>query len=203
MTKKDERQYEPLGEKRHASDETIVELYWQRDESAIQLTDEKYGKYLFTIGYNILRDRLDCEECLNDTYLGTWNAIPPSKPNPLQVFVSKIMRNTAVDRLRSRITQKRIPSEMLISLEELDECLSCAPTPAEEYDMRELASILNGYLRALSARQEFVFVCRYYYADTIESIARMLDVGEATVYRDLKAIRGGLKKCLEKEGFDI
>lgn len=199
----DKRQLDTPQERRHATDETIVELYWQRDETAIQLTDDKYGKYLYAIAYNILHNSLDCEECLNDTYLGTWNTIPPAKPNPLQIFVARIMRNTAVDKFRSRMTQKRIPSEMLLSLEELDECLSYAPTPSEEYDMRELMAIMNGYLRGLPERQEFTFVCRYYYADTVESIAKMLDVGVATVYRDLKVVRDGLKDCLKKEGFDL
>lgn len=199
----DKRQLDTPQESRHATDETIVELYWQRDETAIQLTDDKYGKYLYAIAYNILHNSLDCEECLNDTYLGTWNTIPPAKPNPLQIFVARIMRNTAVDKFRSRMTQKRIPSEMLLSLEELDECLSYAPTPSEEYDMRELMAIMNGYLRGLPERQEFTFVCRYYYADTVESIAKMLDVGVATVYRDLKVVRDGLKDLLKKEGFDL
>ncbi len=203
MIQTEKRQHEPPHEHQYATDETIVELYWQRDETAIQLTDDKYGKYLYAIAYNILHDNLDCEECLNDTYLGTWQTIPPARPNPLQMFVAKIMRNTAVDKLRGRMMQKRIPSEMMISLDELDECLSYAPTPPEEYNMKELAALLNGYLRGLSERQEFAFICRYYYADTVEDIAKMLDVGVATVYRDLKAVREGLKICLIKEGFDL
>ncbi len=203
MIKTDERQHELPCDSQYATDETIVGLYWQRDETAIQLTDEKYGKYLYSIAYHILHDSMDCEECLNDTYLGTWNTVPPARPNPLQMFVAKIMRNTAVDKLRGRMTQKRIPSEMMISLDELDECLSYSATPSEEYNMKELAALLNGYLRGLPERQEFAFVCRYYYADTVEDIAKMLDVGVATVYRDLKAMREGLKNCLIKEGFDL
>lgn len=203
MLKTNERQHDPLCENRCATDERIVELYWQRDEMAIQLTDDKYGKYLYAIAYHILHDSMDCEECLNDTYLGTWNTIPPSKPNPLQLFVAKIMRNIAVDKFRGRMAQKRIPSELMVSLQELDECLSYAPTPSEEYDMKELVAVMNGYLRGLPERQEFTFVCRYYYADTVEDIAKMLDVGTATVYRDLKAVREGLKNCLIKEGFDL
>lgn len=203
MLKTNERPHDPLCENRYATDERIVELYWQRDEMAIQLTDDKYGKYLYAIAYHILHDSMDCEECLNDTYLGTWNTIPPSKPNPLQLFVAKIMRNIAVDKFRGRMAQKRIPSEMMVSLQELDGCLSYAPTPSEEYDMKELVAVMNGYLRGLPERQEFSFVCRYYYADTVEDIAKMLDVGTATVYRDLKTVREGLKNCLIKEGFDL
>lgn len=203
MTKTDNRAPRSPEESRHASDEAIVELYWQRDETAIQLTDDKYGKYLYAIAYHILHDSMDCEECLNDTYLGTWNRIPPAKPSPLQLFVAKIMRNIAVDKFRGRIAQKRIPSEMMISLEELDGCLSYAPAPAEEYNMKELCQLLNSYLHSLPERQEFAFVCRYYYADSVEDIAKMLDVGAATVYRDLKVVRENLKNCLIKEGFEL
>ena len=81
-------------------DEAIIELYWQRNEQAIAEPARKYGKYLFTIAYNIVHDRLDCEECVNDTYLGTWNRIPPQRPNVFQVFLSRIMRNIAIDKFR-------------------------------------------------------------------------------------------------------
>ena len=186
-----------------ASDETIVELYWKRDETAIKLTEDKYGRYLYAIAYRILHDNMDCEECLNDTYLGTWNRIPPARPNPLQAFLSVIMRNTAVDRYRRRMAERRIPSELTVSLEELDECLSYSTAPSEEYDRGELSRLLDGYLRSLTERQEFAFVCRYYYGDSIENIASMLDVGVATVYRDLKNVRAGLKAVLEKEGYEL
>ena len=186
-----------------ASDETIVELYWKRDETAIKLTEDKYGRYLYAIAYRILHDNMDCEECLNDTYLGTWNRIPPARPNPLQAFLSVIMRNTAVDRYRHRMAGRRVPSEMTVSLEELDDCLSYSTAPSEEYDRGDLSRLLDGYLRSLTERQEFAFVCRYYYGDSIENIASMLDVGVATVYRDLKNVRAGLKAVLEKEGYEL
>ena len=203
MSNRDRRPPETEIRETIATDETIVELYWKRDETAIRLTDEKYGKYLYAIAYRILHDSLDCEECLNDTYLGTWNCIPPAKPNPLQLVVSKIMRNIAIDRFRGRMASRRVPSEMTVSLEELDECLSYSASPSEEYEMRELISILNGYLRSLPERQEFAFFCRYYYSDSVEDIAKMLAVSPATVYRELKNARDGLKICLEKEGYEL
>ena len=104
------------------SDEQIIDLYFAREERAIKETDHKYGKYLFTIAYNIVQDTLDCEECLNDTYLNTWNRIPPTRPSIFHAFLSKIMRNIAVDRYRHNKAQKRAPSEMLLTLEELDSC---------------------------------------------------------------------------------
>ena len=131
MSNRDRRPPETEIRETIATDETIVELYWKRDETAIRLTDEKYGKYLYAIAYRILHDSLDCEECLNDTYLGTWNCIPPAKPNPLQLFVSKIMRNIAIDRFRGRMASRRVPSEMTVSLEELDECLAYSASPSE------------------------------------------------------------------------
>lgn len=181
-------------------DEKIVELYWQREERAIEETDRKYGKYLYTIAYHIVHDRLDSEECLNDTYLGTWNSIPPAKPTLLQVFVSKIMRNVAVNRFKSNTALKRIPSELTRSLEELDECMAYSPTPEEERVASETGRVISEYLRGLRDREAFEFICRYYYSDTVVDIASMLNVSRNTVFRDLAQIRNELKERLEKEG---
>lgn len=183
------------------SDDDIVELYWSRDERAIDETDKKYGKYLYTIAYNILYDGSDCEECLNDTYLGTWNRIPPTRPKAFQAFLSKIMRNIAVDRFRHKNASKRIPSEMTVSLSELDECISCNSDISEEFIISETVKVLNDYLHTLSVRQEFIFVCRYYYSDSIINIAKMLGLSEATVYRELADIRKGLKEKLSQGGY--
>lgn len=182
-------------------DETIIELYWQRDESAITATDRKYGKYLYIITYNILRDSMDCEECLNDTYLCTWNRIPPTRPTALQTFLSKIARDAAVDKHRRRHASKRVPSELISSLDELDECMSGGMTPEDEIVIKEASKILSAYLRTLSRREEFVFICRYYYADSISSIADMLNVSENTIFRDLAKIRKGLREKFVEEGF--
>lgn len=183
------------------SDEEIVTLYWQREERAIAATDTKYGKYLYTIAYNILRDGLDSEECLNDTYLGAWNSMPPNKPSALQVFLSKITRNIALGRFRKTTAAKRIPPEIIVSLDELDEGLCFEIGEDEKYLIHELARILNEYLRTLSDRQTFAFVCRYYYSDSINSIANMLGLSANTVLRDLSKIRKGLRAALEKEGY--
>ena len=181
------------------SDESIIDLYWERNEKAISETDRKYGRYLYVIAYNIVHDRLDCEECLNDTYLGTWNSIPPHRPNVFQVFLSRIMRNIAVDKLRTNSAQKRVPSEMIVSLDELDDCMASIDEE-EEGLLQDLSRALNSFLKTLNDREQFVFVCRYYYGDKISSIAHMLQLGEATVYRELAAIRTNLKDFMEKEG---
>ncbi len=182
-------------------DVDIIELYWQRQERAISETDKKYGKYLFTIAYNIVHDKLDSEECVNDTYLGTWNAIPPARPGVFQMFLAKIMRGVAIDRFRANSAAKRISSEMMVSLEELDECISYECTVEQEQEQMEIARLLNSFLRALNERAQFIFVCRYYYADSIAGIAKMLSVSENTVYRELADMRRNLRQILEKEGY--
>lgn len=185
------------------SDQAIVDLYWQRNEQAIQATGDKYGKYLYTIAYNIIHDNMDCEECVNDTYLGAWNAIPPAKPNVLQAFLARIMRNIATDKFRKRHASTRVPCELTVSLEELRDSIGYASTMEQEYAIHRLAELLNAYLRGLSSQGEFMFVCRYYYADRVVDIAKMLDVSPNTVYRELRSIREGLRACLEKEGFEF
>lgn len=183
------------------SDQEIVSLYWQREERAIRETDQKYGKYLYTIAYNILRDVLDTEESLNDTYLGAWNSMPPNKPNLLHVFLSKITRNISIGRVRKRTAEKRIPPELILSLEELDEGMCFEMGEDEKYLIRQLSTVLNDYLSTLSDRRIFIFVCRYYYSDTVESIAKMLGLSINTISRELSAIRRGLKESLAKEGY--
>ena len=183
------------------SDDEIVELYWQRQEKAIHATDKKYGKYLYTVAYNILRDGQDSEESLNDTYLGAWNAMPPNRPNRLHVFLSKITRNISLGRVRKRTAEKRIPPELILSLEELDDGMCFEVGEDEKYLIRQLGYILNGYLASLSDRRTFIFVCRYYYGDSVESIAKMLGLSVNTISRELSTIRRGLKEILAKEGF--
>ena len=186
---------------RKLTDEEIIELYWNRNEEAITATDDKYGKYLFVIAYNIIHDNMDCEECLNDTYLSTWNRIPPTRPKFFQTFLSKIMRNIAIDRYRRKSADKRIASEITASLEELDECLPDVPGVEDEIMRREVIGILNAYLRELSQREVLIFICRYYYSDSVESIAEMLHVSRNTVFRELSKIRAGLRERLASEGY--
>ncbi|MBQ9760745.1 MAG: sigma-70 family RNA polymerase sigma factor [Clostridia bacterium] len=189
-------------EKKILPDEEIVDLYWERNELAIEATDDKYQKYLYKIAYNILNDRLDCEECINDTYLGTWNTIPPARPNAFRNFLTRIMRNVSMERYRKKTAKKRIRSEMTVSLEELDDCVSfSAPSVEEEFAVREISKILSEYLRTLPTRQEFAFICRYYCADYVADIAKMLDVSPNTVYRDLATMREELKNRLKEAGY--
>lgn len=184
------------------SDEDIIELYWKRNEDAIKETDKKYGKYLFTIAYNIIHNHQDSEECLNDTYLGTWERIPPARPTVFQVFLSRIMRNIAINRQKRNVAGKRIPQGMILPLEELEESVQTDMSVEDEIAVRALAAVLNRFLSKLSERDEFIFVCRYYYCDPVKHIAAMLQIGEATVFRSLAKMKESLKELLEKEGID-
>ncbi|MBQ8849559.1 MAG: sigma-70 family RNA polymerase sigma factor [Clostridia bacterium] len=188
-------------ENAYLPDEQIIELYWQREEKALSATDEKYGRYLYTIAYNIVHNNQDCEECLNDTYFGTWNSIPPQRPNLFLVFLSKIMRNVAVDKYRKNTAARQVPSSLMQSLDELDESVAYSPSMEEELAINQLSELLNSWLRGLSESERFLFVCRYYYADPIAEIARMLGVSERTVFRQLTKLKNSLREHLEKGGY--
>ncbi len=185
------------------SDGEILDLYWARDEQAIACTDAKYGKYLYTIAYNILHDRLDCEESVSDTYLGAWNRIPPARPTVFHVFLSRMTRNISVSRYRRNSAARRIPGELLISLEELEESAALVAAEEDTAAVERLSHVFNDLLREMTEREEFVFVCRYYYSDPVRRIAGMYRVSERTVQRDLERIRVRLRMLLEKEGIDV
>lgn len=182
------------------TDTEIIDLYWQRNEKAIEATDNKYGKYLYGIAYNIVRDGFECEECLDDTYLGTWNRIPPARPSAFQAFLSRITRNIAIDKFRKKRAEKRIPSELMESLDEIRECFDAENAPERQMEIKEIALILSDFLRNLPKRRSLIFICRYYYADKVSDIAKMLEVSESTVWRELSEIRRELKITLVKEG---
>ncbi len=182
------------------SDEQIIELYWQRNEAAIRETDAKYGTMLFRIARNILNDRLDAEECKNDTYLGVWNAIPPTRPAVFPAFITQIMRNIAINRYKRNTSQKRIPSELTVSIDELQDLLHGADTAETAYTAKELGAHISDYLRTLTERQRYIFIGRFYMAETIESLSEKLGVGVATVHRDIEKLKRGLKSYLTQKG---
>lgn len=184
------------------SDGEIIELYFRRDERAISETDAKYGKYLFSVAYNVVHDRLDCEECLNDTYLDAWNAMPPERPAVLKAFLAIIMRRRAIDRYKAEKRKKRIPSELTVSLSELEFALS-DDTPQSELDAIELSDAISAFVRSLPERRAYIFMSRYYAARPIREIANKLCVSESTVNKELALIRQNLRKMLESEGYFI
>ena len=185
-------------------DEEIIELYWLRDETAITETDRKYKSYLLTIAYNIVHDSLDCEECLNDTYIGAWNAMPPSRPRVLKAFLTTIMRRIAINRYHVNTRKKSIPSELSVLLSELGEWIADdSDSVSAEFDARRLAAVISDYIRALPERRKFIFMSRYYLAEPIDSIARELGLSRSMINKELAAIRSGLKEKLESEGYTV
>lgn len=185
------------------SDERIVEMYWQRNQDAILETDHKYGGLLQKVAYNILCDPLDCEECRNDTYFRIWNLIPSAKPAPFSAFVVRVMRGISIDRYREKNAKKRIPSQLTVSMEELKSAISSDHSVEEMYEAKALAKLISKYIRTLTERQKYIFLDRYYMAETVETIAADLAISEQTVYRELQKIKQGLKEYLEGNGVRI
>jgi RNA polymerase sigma-70 factor (ECF subfamily) len=189
--------------RRMISDGEIVELFWKRDERAISETETKYKHYLLTIAGNILQDPLDCEECLNDTYLDAWNAIPPARPAFLQGFLSAIMRRRATDRYKSNRRKKRIPSELTVSLSELEEILHGGNEMESEMDSQRLRQVISDFVRSLSRRQMYIFMCRYYLARPISEIVARLGCSTATVDKEIAKIKKALREKLKTEGYQF
>lgn len=179
-------------------DKQILKLFFARAEGAIDALAAKLGKRLYSMAVNILSDPQDAEECVNDTYLALWNAIPPAEPDPLSAYACRICRNTALKRLRSLHAQKRCAYE--VSLEELAECL---PDNAlwERLDERELGRAIDRYLSALTPENRVLFLRRYWFGDSIKELARMLGIRENALSVRLSRIRAGLKDHLSKEGY--
>ena len=182
------------------NDDQIIDMYWQRDPNAIQETDQKYGQLLQSVAYNILYDNLDCEECRNDTYLRIWNTIPSTRPTAFFAFIVQIVRRIAIDRYREKSSQKRIPSQLTISMEDLENSVSSGLTVEEAYEAKELGKMINEYVRNLSERQRYIFFDRYYLAEPVEKTASDLSVSVQTVYREIEKIKQGLKNFLEGKG---
>lgn len=184
-------------------DAQIVALYWQRDELAIRETDRKYKRYLLAVAYNIVGDRHDSEECLNDTYVGAWNAIPPAKPDLLQAFLATIMRRTAIDRYKARRRQKRVASELTVSLSEVEDYLSEPEDMQSDAETRELGRVISDFVRALPDRRMYIFMSRYYFARPIREIAKLLGCSQSSVNKEIAALKRDLKEKLEKEDYSL
>ena len=182
-------------------DSKIIALYNERDESAIAETEAKYGAYCFSIAANILHSLPDSEECVNDTWLRAWNAIPPEKPNSLRAFLGRITRNLAYDRYRYQTSEQRGGSSTTLALEELSECIPARTSVEEQVELRALGESIDRFLSALSKRDRNVFLCRYYYSYSTADIAKQFGMRENYLRNLLSRLRGRLKKYLEKEDF--
>ena len=182
-------------------DSAIVQLYWDRNEEALSQTQKKYGQYLLTIAQNILSNREDSQESVNDTYLAAWNSMPPHKPNVLATFLGKLTRRISIDLFRKKTSQKRGGGEYALSLEELGECLSGDNDPHRELEAKALAEGIAAFLQTQPQQVRHVFIGRYYYMDPVKEIARYCHISESKVKSLLYRTRQALGQYLQKEGF--
>lgn len=180
-------------------DRHVVALFLRRAETAIDVLAARYGKRLHRMALNILGDREDAEECVNDTYLAVWNTIPPNEPEPLSAYVLRIGRNTALKRLRGNMAQKR-NSTYDLSLEELSGCIGGGDLN-EALDARALGQAIDTFLDTLPKENRILFVRRYWFGDSVRSIAQATGLTENTVSVRLNRTRGKLKDYLTQEGF--
>ena len=178
-------------------DEKIIGLFWERDENAILETKTKYGKYCYTIAYNILNSREDSDECVNDTLNSAWNAIPPAKPTKLQSFLARITRNIAIDRYRYDNAQKR-DTNIKSAIDEYFECIPNGNAPIEDEVM--LSQAINGFLFSLEAKERVIFLRRYWYSMSVKDIAKGMHVSENHISVILHRTRSKFKDYLTKEG---
>ncbi len=185
-------------------DNKIIELYENRNEKAISETDKKYGKYCYSIAYNILFNTLDSQEAVNDTYSGVWQSIPPHRPTIFSAFIGKITRRISIDMLRKRNADKRGKGDAEIVLAELSECISCGSNNTENaVDGIILTEIINNFLASLPNTERRVFMCRYWYMDQIRSISRQFGFSESKIKSMLFRTRQKLKTVLEEEGYNV
>ncbi len=182
-------------------DQQIVQLFWDRDEQAIQAAAAKYGKYCTSIAQSILGNAEDAEECVNDTLLKAWNAIPPHKPGTLSTFLGKITRNLSFNKYRQSKARKRGGGALSSVLEELTECVACDDRVEEALEAKALTEAIDGFLGTLPKQKRDMFVCRYWYTDSISDIGKRFGMKEGAVSMTLGRIRSKLSDYLTERGF--
>lgn len=181
-------------------DQEIIALYFRRSEEAISETAAKYGGYCHSIAYNILHSGEDAQECVSDTYLAAWRAIPPTRPRILSAFLGRITRRLSLDRWRSSHAAKRGGGELPLTLDELAGQLAGSQSVEGVYQRKELLAALNRRLGELSERERSIFLCRYWYLGSIEAIAQRFGMKENTIKSTLRRTREKLLQSLREEG---
>ncbi len=184
-------------------DREIVTLYWARDERAIRETAKKYTRYCRSIAYHILYDREESEEVVNSVLFHAWNSMPPHRPENLSTFLGKLTRCAALKKWRERHTAKRGGGESALVYEELSTCIPAEDDPETVVETKALAELLDRFLTALPSTERRVFVCRYWYFDSIASLCEQFGFGESRVKSMLFRTRKKLKNYLEREGIDL
>ena len=183
------------------NDDQIIDLYWQRNDAAIRETSRKYGVYCFSIAENILKCREDSEECVNDTWLQTWNSIPPQRPNIFRMYLAKITRNLSFNRYQAQHAVKRGGGKISLVLDELSECVADTSDPADIYQKKELEQHINCFVRSLSERDGNIFIRRYFFTESVSEIAKHYHLTENNVMVILSRTRRKLRLWLKKEGY--
>ncbi|MBQ9700169.1 MAG: sigma-70 family RNA polymerase sigma factor [Lachnospiraceae bacterium] len=181
-------------------DSSIVQMYWERNEEAIGKTKEKYGKYCYSIAYGILNNNEDAEESENDTYLGAWDSMPPHKPDVLKTFLGKITRNLSLNKWRDKTAIKRGAGEVGLTLDELTECIPATESIDRAIELKELGQIIDLFLRRIPENERNVFICRYWYFDSIADISKRYGYSVSKVKMMLYRTRKKLQIKLEEEG---
>ena len=184
-------------------DEKIIQLYFERNEQAIQETADKYGNYCASIAKNILGNIGDAEECVNDTYLNTWNSIPPHRPKMLSTFLGKIVRNLAFNRYKHNHADKRGGGELPLVLDELAECVSSGDSITDAYAIKELVADINKFLSTLPKIKRSIFIRRYWYTESIADIGRIYGMESGAVSVMLNRLRSKLHNYLIERGYDL
>ena len=180
-------------------DEEIIELFFTRSEEALKELRAKYGKICLQTSYNILDNYFDAEECVNDSYLGVWNAIPPTRPNPLLTYVLKIVRNVSLTRYQKNHAQKR-NSSYDVAIEELEEFLAAPDSVEAKMELNELTGAIESFLDSLNSLNRVIFVRRYWFYDNYMQIAKKVGLSEKNVSVRLTRLRKQLKDYLEERG---
>ena len=182
-------------------DNAIIELFFNRSEQAIRELDGKYGKVCHSLSYNILHSSQAAEECVNDAYLGTWNAIPPAQPNPLLAFLCRIVRNLSLMRYHADRAAKRGGGSYTVALEELEGCLASPQTVERDMEEQELVRLIEDFLDTLSTENRVLLMRRYWFSDSYGEIAARTGLSEKNVSVRLTRIRKQLRNYFEERGF--
>ena len=184
-------------------DDQIVDLYWARSEKAISETANKYGHYCYSIAYNILHSNEDSEECVNDTYLNAWNAMPDQRPSKLRAFLGRITRNLSLKRWEKYTAEKRGAGQVHLALDELQECIPATGGTDQIVDDIVLVDLFNRFLASMPTEKRRIFVRRYWYLSSVSEIAADFAVSESKVKMSLLRSRNELKQMFEKEGIEL
>ncbi len=181
-------------------DSRIVDLYWARDEQAIDATAKKYGRYCYRIASNILSNNEDANESVNDTYLNAWKSMPPHRPSVLSTFLGKLTRRISLNKWRNQNRTKRGGGEVLLALDELSECIPSQQNPERELEMKELAQAINLFMGTLQPTERDIFVSRYWFLASIKEISLKFEYSESKTKSILFRVRKKLMNYLLKEG---